>query len=84
MVNAYLAHLICAARNDPTLAAAFLRVNNLADRPADLLRPSLAMRVARGSLRLRDSAWEPDDSGRPAGQLRPTNPAMAADTISPG
>ncbi len=55
MANAYLARLICAARNDPKLAAAFLRVNNLADRPADLLRPSLAVRVARGSLRRRGS-----------------------------
>ena len=70
MVNAYLARLIGAARNDPTLAAAFLRVNNLADRPADLLRPSLAVRVARGSLRRRGSESEPQGSGQPVEQLR--------------
>jgi hypothetical protein len=70
MVNAYLARLIDAARNDRMLAAAFLRVNNLADRPADLLRPNLAVRVARGALRRHGSEWEPQASGQPVQQLR--------------
>ncbi len=50
LVDAYLARLIRAAADDPMLAAAFLRVNHLVDRPQDLMRPALARRVLRHSL----------------------------------
>jgi flavin-dependent dehydrogenase len=50
IVDAYLARLIRAAGSDPVLAAAFLRVNHLVERPQDLMRPALAVRVLRGSL----------------------------------
>ena len=50
-MDAYLARFIRAsAADDPVLAAAFLRVNHLVDRPQDLMRPALARRVLRHSL----------------------------------
>jgi 2-polyprenyl-6-methoxyphenol hydroxylase-like FAD-dependent oxidoreductase len=48
-IQRYMGRLIRSAADDPQLAAAFLRVNHLVDRPQDLLRPSVALRVWRGS-----------------------------------
>ena len=50
VMDAYLARFIRASAQDPVLAAAFLRVNHLVDRPQDLMRPALARRVLRHSL----------------------------------
>jgi 2-polyprenyl-6-methoxyphenol hydroxylase-like FAD-dependent oxidoreductase len=50
LVDAYLARLVRAAADDAVLAAAFLRVSHLVDRPQDLMRPALARRVLRHSL----------------------------------
>ena len=47
-VNAYLHRLHAAARTDPVLGTAFVRVLNLLDRPERLLRPGIALRVLRG------------------------------------
>jgi 2-polyprenyl-6-methoxyphenol hydroxylase-like FAD-dependent oxidoreductase len=51
LVNAYLARLHAAAANDASLAGAFLRVAGLVASPQSLLRPGIAVRVLRGSLR---------------------------------
>jgi len=45
LVNAYLPRLHAAAAGDATLAAAFVRVTGLLDRPEGLLRPDRALRV---------------------------------------
>lgn len=45
LVNAYVPRLHAAASTDPTLAAAFVRVTGLLDRPEALLRPDRALRV---------------------------------------
>ncbi|MCA2211893.1 FAD-dependent oxidoreductase [Jidongwangia harbinensis] len=50
-INAYVHRLHAAARRDPVLGAAFLRVLNLVDPPARLLRPAIAIRVVRGGWR---------------------------------
>ncbi|MEZ0075898.1 FAD-dependent oxidoreductase [Planotetraspora sp. GP83] len=47
MVNAYLPRLHAAAATDPALAAAFVRVTGLLDRPEGLLRPDRLLRVFR-------------------------------------
>jgi 2-polyprenyl-6-methoxyphenol hydroxylase-like FAD-dependent oxidoreductase len=52
LVNAYIARLHAAAENDPSLASAFVRVAGLVAPPQTLLRPSIAVRVLRGSLHL--------------------------------
>jgi 2-polyprenyl-6-methoxyphenol hydroxylase-like FAD-dependent oxidoreductase len=50
--NAYAAWLYRAARHDPAVARAFMRVANLVEPPARLARPSIALRVlARGRRR---------------------------------
>ena len=51
LINAYLARLHAAAANDASLASAFLRVAGLVARPQSLLRPGVAIRVLRASLR---------------------------------
>jgi 2-polyprenyl-6-methoxyphenol hydroxylase-like FAD-dependent oxidoreductase len=49
LVGRYLHRLLVAAREDPGLAYAFLRVSNLEDSPASLFAPRVAARVlARG------------------------------------
>jgi 2-polyprenyl-6-methoxyphenol hydroxylase-like FAD-dependent oxidoreductase len=50
IVGAYLARFLRATADDSALASAFLRVNHLVDRPQDLMRPALALRVLRHSL----------------------------------
>lgn len=47
MINAYVARLHAAAADDPTLAAAFVRVTGLLDRPEALFRPDRVLRVLR-------------------------------------
>jgi 2-polyprenyl-6-methoxyphenol hydroxylase-like FAD-dependent oxidoreductase len=51
MVNAYIARLHAAAAHDASLASAFVRVAGLVAPPQTLLRPDVAVRVLRGSLR---------------------------------
>lgn len=51
LVNAYLPRLHAAAAHDAELAAAFVRVTGLLDRPEGLLRPDRVLRVLRGSRR---------------------------------
>jgi hypothetical protein len=48
---AYLARLHAAAADDGRLAVAFVRVAGLVAPPRSLLRPGVALRVLRGSLR---------------------------------
>lgn len=45
-IPTYMRRLQRAARSDTTVAAAFFRVTNLMDHPKQLLRPSIAWRVA--------------------------------------
>ncbi|MEV0358511.1 FAD-dependent monooxygenase [Nocardia sp. NPDC050697] len=45
LTNAYVARAHRAAHADPVVARAFLRVGNLVDPPAALLRPALARRI---------------------------------------
>ena len=52
LVNAYIARLHAAAAHDASLASAFVRVAGLVAPPQALLRPSIAVRVLRGSLHL--------------------------------
>ena len=52
LVNAYIARLHAAAAHDASLASAFVRVAGLVAPPQTLLRPSIAVRVLRGSLHL--------------------------------
>ncbi|MFC4584887.1 NAD(P)/FAD-dependent oxidoreductase [Sphaerisporangium corydalis] len=47
MVNAYLRHFHAAAARDPELGRRFLRVANLIDPPASLMKPSTLLRVWR-------------------------------------
>ena len=49
-INWYLGKLHIAARKDPALAFAFHSVANLLADPPTLLRPAIALRVARGNL----------------------------------
>jgi len=51
LANAYLLWLYPAAERDPVLSNAFFRVTGLLERPQSLLRPGIAWRVLRGSLR---------------------------------
>lgn len=53
LVNAYLPRLHAAASTDTSLAAAFIRVMGLRDRPESLLRPDHALRVWRTNRRER-------------------------------
>jgi 2-polyprenyl-6-methoxyphenol hydroxylase-like FAD-dependent oxidoreductase len=57
--NAYLVRLQRVAQHDPQVALAFMRVANLIDAPARMLRPSVAWRVLVGNVRP-----PPSSSGR--------------------
>jgi 2-polyprenyl-6-methoxyphenol hydroxylase-like FAD-dependent oxidoreductase len=48
LLGAYLGRLHAAAEDDAQLATAFMRVAGLVDPPQSLLRPGIALRVARG------------------------------------
>ena len=49
-VNRYLRRMHAVAEHDPVAAAAFVRVVGMLERPSSLFRPSLALRVLRGSI----------------------------------
>ncbi|HEX6314705.1 MAG TPA: hypothetical protein VFZ73_07595 [Gemmatimonadaceae bacterium] len=53
LASAYIARVHAAAARDPQLAAAFVRVSGLVDPPDALLRPRVAVRVLRHSVRAR-------------------------------
>lgn len=48
LVNRYMARVLRAARDDPTVAQAFFEVGHLLSPPATLLRPAIVGRVLRG------------------------------------
>ena len=52
LINAYLRRLRATAEHDPTVAAAFIAVVGMLQRPPYVLRPAIACRVARGPRRL--------------------------------
>jgi 2-polyprenyl-6-methoxyphenol hydroxylase-like FAD-dependent oxidoreductase len=54
LANAYTDHICRAAREDPAVARAFVRVANLVDPPGRLLRPGMVARVLAGGLRRDD------------------------------
>jgi hypothetical protein len=70
LVNAYLPRLHAAAATDPALAAAFVRVTGLLDRPEALLRPGRLLRVLRGRRRARPSTVDGDGAASPADASR--------------
>jgi 2-polyprenyl-6-methoxyphenol hydroxylase-like FAD-dependent oxidoreductase len=51
VLNAYVERVLRAAEHDPAVSRAFLRTIGMLDRPPSLLRPAVAARVARASLR---------------------------------
>jgi 2-polyprenyl-6-methoxyphenol hydroxylase-like FAD-dependent oxidoreductase len=53
LINGYMARLQQAAHTDATLAVTFMRVANLLAPATDVLKPSAAWRVLRGTLRRR-------------------------------
>jgi 2-polyprenyl-6-methoxyphenol hydroxylase-like FAD-dependent oxidoreductase len=53
LINGYMARLHRVAHTDAALAVTFMRVANLLAPPADVLKPSSAWRVLRGTLRRR-------------------------------
>jgi hypothetical protein len=55
ILNGYMDRLQIAARTDPEVAWAFLKVANLLAPPTSLLHPSIALRVARDALRRMNS-----------------------------
>jgi 2-polyprenyl-6-methoxyphenol hydroxylase-like FAD-dependent oxidoreductase len=59
LIAAYIAHLHAAAAYDERLATAFVRVSGMVDRPAALLYPRVALRVAWNSSRRVRGAREP-------------------------
>jgi 2-polyprenyl-6-methoxyphenol hydroxylase-like FAD-dependent oxidoreductase len=51
LTNAYLRRLRATAEHDPAVAAAFIAVVGMLERPPHVMRPAIACRVARGSRR---------------------------------
>jgi hypothetical protein len=51
LINAYLRRLRATAEHDPVVAAAFMAVVGMLERPPHVLRPAIARRVARGPRR---------------------------------
>jgi hypothetical protein len=45
VISSYVRRVQRAARRDPVVAAAFMRVVNLVERPASLMAPAVAVRV---------------------------------------
>jgi 2-polyprenyl-6-methoxyphenol hydroxylase-like FAD-dependent oxidoreductase len=64
MVNSYLPRLHAAARTDPTLGAAFVRVVGLLERPESLLRPDRVARVGWARLWAGPACPAPPGSAR--------------------
>ena len=48
LINAYLRRLRATAEDDPAVAAAFIAVVGMLERPPHVMRPAIARRVARG------------------------------------
>jgi flavin-dependent dehydrogenase len=69
LVNAYLRHFHTAAARDPELGRRFLRVANLIDPPASLMKPSTLLRVWRGTRAVREEGHG-EPAGGPAAGLR--------------
>lgn len=63
LLRRYVDELLQAARTDPQVSRAYMRMLNLLDPPAALLRPGVVARVAGATLR-RALGWSPD--GAPA------------------
>lgn len=59
LLDRYLGRLLVAARRDPELALAFLRVGNLLAPPSSLLHPRLALRVVAGGPPPRPNSDDP-------------------------
>lgn len=72
LVNAYVARVHAAAAVDPEVGAAFLRVANLIDPPASLLRPGLAAKVLLA--RRRTAPVNPPDADREARTVQRPRP----------
>lgn len=51
LISWYMSKLLIAARRDPVVTLAFMRVANLFAAPTSLLHPRVALRVLRGNLR---------------------------------
>lgn len=74
-INWYVSKLHIAAQHDAEVSVAFLKVVNMLEAPPLILRPNIALRVARGNLRnlallrprgaseTRTSAWDLPRSG---------------------
>ena len=60
LMTAYIARLHAAAAHDGRLATAFVRVSGMVDRPAELLRPRVALRVLWHSSRGVRGMLEPE------------------------
>jgi 2-polyprenyl-6-methoxyphenol hydroxylase-like FAD-dependent oxidoreductase len=58
LVNAYIARVFQAARHDPVVAAAFLKVAHLLAEPPSLMKPAMLWRVWRTLRRVRDERSE--------------------------
>jgi 2-polyprenyl-6-methoxyphenol hydroxylase-like FAD-dependent oxidoreductase len=73
--NVYIPRLHAAAAHDPKLAATFLRVAGMLDRPGTLFRPDIVLRVLSHALRHRSSfkteTADDDGAGRVDSGLRP-------------
>jgi pimeloyl-ACP methyl ester carboxylesterase/2-polyprenyl-6-methoxyphenol hydroxylase-like FAD-dependent oxidoreductase len=60
MTNAYLSRLRATAEHDSSVAGALVAVVGMRERPPHVLRPAIAVRVARGPRPLR---WDPQVDG---------------------
>lgn len=66
LLSRYLDRYRAAASADPALATAFLRVTNMVDPPARLLKPGLVFRVLRSAKRANGHAEVPEVRGTAA------------------
>jgi 2-polyprenyl-6-methoxyphenol hydroxylase-like FAD-dependent oxidoreductase len=62
----YMGKLQIAARYDPAVALAFMKVANLMTPPPSVLHPRIAWRVLRGNLRLARAAGSAENKSTPA------------------
>ena len=66
VLNAYVDRVLRAAEGDATVSRAFLRTIGMLDRPPALLRPAIALRVARRGFHPAPTAPAPVDARRAA------------------
>jgi pimeloyl-ACP methyl ester carboxylesterase/2-polyprenyl-6-methoxyphenol hydroxylase-like FAD-dependent oxidoreductase len=66
VINAYLRRLRATAEHDQAVAGAFSAVVGMLERPAHVLRPAIAVRVARGP---RSTSWSEHGDGVRLGEL---------------